>query len=573
MLIQCPSLSQCNRPGSAILTLGKIPGEDGVNIQQPNGGSAFLVHGVVFSNSNINVVKGSLTTNTAVYARGACSGSIASVPSPASCNYGTTANSLGDDPGYSPAAANPPAYQQLPACTSPNSVVRFSPGYYDDAVGLSSMMAGNSHCKGSTWWFQPGVYYFDFHNAGAARNPALSAGSDIWTVNDGSLVAGTPTNSAGTVIAQPPVPASIPGACANPINTTNVVSPPPGVQFIFGGDSQFAVKSGAVEICGTYSASKPPVALYGLTSGAATTTSLTGTSTLKTSTVVSPGTFTNATPTSLANVDGQTATWTTTNSKSQTGTVTVGGYAPPSAIPAGSMVTSAALRVVHGNSAGSTNDNLAVQLTPNSGSAITVPVPAYGDNALHTDTIDVSQQLATLIHTNGFTGAQMLYSATVKHAGTESLDAIQLDVTYIAPAFRAENGCTTTGPYTGVGNSSTCALVTSVNNAGNLFYVQGTTYAPKAVLDITLNNATEQIFRFGVISRSLWVKETGSFTYTGPVIEVPDDSPGFVFSVFLKVSINGTPEGSARVGFVDGDPTTPAPGHRQVSILSWTTLR
>lgn len=237
------------------------------------------------------------------------------------------------------------------------------------------------------------------------------------------------------------------------------------------------------------------------------------------------------------------------------------------------MVTSAALRVVHGNSAGSTNDNLAVQLTPNSGSAITVPVPAYGDNALHTDTIDVSQQLATLIHTNGFTGAQMLYSATVKHAGTESLDAIQLDVTYIAPAFRAENGCTTTGPYTGVGNSSTCALVTSVNNAGNLFYVQGTTYAPKAVLDITLNNATEQIFRFGVISRSLWVKETGSFTYTGPVIEVPDDSPGFVFSVFLKVSINGTPEGSARVGFVDGDPTTPAPGHRQVSILSWTTLR
>jgi hypothetical protein len=71
-------------------------------------------------------------------------------------------------------------------------------------------------------------------------------------------------------------------------------------------------------------------------------------------------------------------------------------------------------------------------------------------------------------------------------------------------------------PYTGGGeDGASCSLVTAVNNSGNQFYVQGTTYAPKAALDITLNNAAEQVFRFGVISRSLWVKETGSFSYSG----------------------------------------------------------
>src|SRR5439155_8624393 len=126
VLIRCPSLSQCNRPGNAILTLGRIAGEDGLNIQQPTG-SAFRVHGLVFSNSNINVVNGSLETNTRVFARGACAGTIVSNPSPPSCNYGNAANPLGDDPNYTPAVPAPPAYRPLPACTTQNDVVTFEP--------------------------------------------------------------------------------------------------------------------------------------------------------------------------------------------------------------------------------------------------------------------------------------------------------------------------------------------------------------------------------------------------------------------------------------------------------------
>jgi hypothetical protein len=575
--IQCTSLTHCNRPGSAILTLGRIPGEDGINLKPLNSGSVFRVHGVVFSNSNINV-QGTLNTNTAVYARGTCAGTIQSSPA-ASCNYGNTANALGNDPGYTPATATVPVHQPLPACTTKNSVVTFLPGYYDDAAGLSAMMAGNSACKGSTWWFKPGVYYFDFHNSDSAPPPGVPAGNDVWTVNDGYLVAGTPVDSSGKVLSAPSVPASIPGACDSPINDP---TPLRGVQFIFGGDSQFAVKAGQAEICGNYDANTPPVTIYGLTSGTATTTNLTGTNTLKTTSVVSANTFTNATVTSLATVDGQYATMVNNG----TGTVTVGGYAPPAAIPAGSILQSAQLRVVHGNTAGSTQDGHTVQLTPTGGTSIPVTVPSYGDNAVHTDTIDVTNSLAQTVYNGAFTGAQMVYSASVKHKGTEELDAMQLDLTYVAPAFRAESGCITSGPYTGTG-SSNCALIDLLGSPSNKFYVQGTTYAPGAVLDVTLNNATEQIFRFGVIARSLWVKETGSVSYAGPVIEVPDDSPGFVFSVFLSVYIclnaatcspppTGTttpPAVSARVAYVDGDPTMPTPGHRQVSVLSWSGAR
>ncbi len=218
VLIQCPSLSQCNRPGNAILTLGNVAGEDGINIQQPTG-STFRVHGLIFSNSNINVVNGALNTNTKVYARGACAGTIQSTPN-AACNYGSTPNVLGDDPGYVPDTSAAPPYRALPSCTTPDSVVTFQPGYYDDAKGLSDMMAGNSSCRHSTWWFTPGTYYFDFHNSGPNANPLLSsAGGNVWTVNDGYLVAGTPVNSTGGVVASP----------SNPTPRSAGPTPPPSL--------------------------------------------------------------------------------------------------------------------------------------------------------------------------------------------------------------------------------------------------------------------------------------------------------------------------------------------------------
>jgi hypothetical protein len=574
--IECPSLSNCNRPGSAILTLGKIAGEDGINITQPTG-SAFRVHGGIFSNSTINVVNGRLDTDTWVNARGACAGAITSTP-PASCNIGTATNRFGDDPNYQPDATVVPAHRSLPACTTARSVVAFEPGYYDDAVGLSAMMDGNSACKKSTWWFKPGTYYFDFHNFGPNRNPLLPSGSNLWTLDDkdGSIVAGTPVDAAGAATTAPPVPAAIPGACDNPIHNAEAQ----GVQFIFGGDSRFAVKAGEAEICGTYSATRPPVAVYGLTSGAATPTALTGGNNLRLNAVPSTGAFgASATVAALATVNGTPyASW-KANKNNDTGAVTVSGFAPPSPIPAGSVLTGATVRVTHRHANTTNRDALTAMLTPNGGTtSVSGTSPGQlGGGALAIDTIALDTAatgaLAAAVYAGTFTGAAIRLTVGLPTKDdTEDLDAIQLDLTYVAPAFRAASGCVTAGPYPSAGS---CALIMTINNSGNQFYVQGTTYAPKAAVDLTLNNAAEQVFRFGVIARSLWVKLTGSFSYTGVVIEVPDDSPGFGFSLYLYAYVcppgtascdpDTTPDLWTKVAFVDV-----APGQREITVLSWS---
>jgi hypothetical protein len=579
VLIQCPSLSHCNRPGNAILTLGTVPGEDGLTIDQPST-STFQIHGSVFANSSVRVVKGSLLTNSSLYARGTCSGTIQSTPG-ARCSYGTV-NPLGNDPGYQPEVKNVvPAYQALPPCTTANSVVHFKPGYYDDAAGLSTMMDGNSHCKHSTWWFEPGNYYFDFHNAGANSNPLLSGGANVWTINDGYLVAGTPVSPSGAHLAAPPVPAAIPGSCENPINNINAT----GVQFLFGGDSQVVLKGGQAEICGSYSKTTPPVAVYGLTSGTDSTTALTGAGALWPSGVPAPGAFgATATAANLATVDAtKYASWKSTKNN-DSGTVTVDGFAPPAAIPAGSVLKSAVLRVVHRHSNAASSDGLAVGVTPSGGSAVNASITGHpGGTAWQTDQapLDAARtgEIAQAVYAGTFTGAQIAVKANLTaNNDAEDIDAVQLDLSYVAPALRSGSGCVTTGPYTN-GTATSCALITTTNSPGSQFYVQGTTYGPKAVFDLSLNNASEQVFRFGVVARSLQVKLTGSFTYTGPVIEVPDDAPGFAFAVYLTAYVcpaSGTcpvagsdPLLRAKITVIDGDPTAPIAGKRQIAILSW----
>lgn len=575
VLIQCPSLSDCNRPGNAILTLGTTS-EDGLNITQPTG-STFRVHGNVFSNSNINVVNGALNTNAVAAARAACTGTIQSTPPPA-CNLGSASNPLADDPNYVSDADTVPVHRSLPSCTTANSVVVFQPGTYDDAVGLTNMMHGNSQCKHSVWWFQPGTYYFDFRNSGTNPNPLLPSGSNIWTIDDGYLVGGTPVDGAGTPIAQPSVPPTIPGSCDNPISNANAV----GVQFIFGGDSQLVVGAGEAEVCGSYHTNKAPVAVYGQTTGVDTPVAWAGPNALAMSGVTDAGQFTNAGW--ISQTDGQSATWTKNGNNAQTGNVTVTGYQPATPIAPGSILTSAKLVAVHGNTAGSTQDNLSVQLSPVGGTPFTVTIPSYADTAMHTDSVDVSQagigQLAQLVNAGTLSTTKLAYSATVRHPGIERVDSLKLELTFVPPALRAESGCVANGPYTRNGlKTVSCAVLTADNNSANKFYVQGTTYTPRAALDITLNNAEEQVFRFGVIARSLWVKETGSFNYGGVVIEVPDDSPGFVFKIYLSAyicagggpcSTGGTPVLRSKVALVDTNPMAPSPGHRQVTVLSWS---
>lgn len=602
-------ITAANRPGQAIMTLGKTS-EVGINIETPST-SAFAVKGPVRSNSTIKVLTGALQSTAAVTALGACTGSIFSTPSK-SCSLAANAVS---DPGYASEATAVPAYRDVPAddlTSCPDGVVAFLPGYYDDAKSLTALMTGSGPCAGSTWWFKPGTYYFDFHNntsdPDVYRGAVTASGrtANQWAITKGNLVAGTPTDGNGTAKASPGAFPTIPGSCQNPGRRKT----PTGVQFIFGGDSQLAVGGSAdAEICGTYHADRPPIALYGLKTGAATTTTLsgsgTGSSALRMSTVLSPGNFTNATQASLAELGGTSATWPKTSSGTETSTISMSGYAPPPAtpIPAGSIVKTATIRVTHGNSKKYVAaDRLAVTFTPKGvagsppGPDITPAGLTYPNstglvtNSLVVQAANATSPFGQYVHENGFTGADMAYAATLTHSGIESLDTIQIDISYVAPAFRSENIATISSncinvTYTRTSSTACAVLSTSVSALPSFtgaFYIQGTTYTPLAAIDLTLNNAAQQVLRFGVISRSLWAKKVGAFSYPGPVIEMPDDAEGndgapiVILTVYVcpatSTSTCSTHAGAtmglrAQARIDDAEPPS------KVTILSWSNLR
>ena len=350
-----------------------------------------------------------------------------------------------------------------------------------------------------------------------SRTPAATSG---WSTN-GQLLAGTPVNASGTPIAAPTKPVSVPGACDNPIHSTTAV----GVQFIFGGDSRLRVSGSAdAEICGSYHADRPPLAVYGVKSGAGgPTTSNNGVPTTVNVSRASRRPPPAAAPRQQARWQRQgtagRSTWTGTGT---TATVNLTAFSPTISLPAGTTLTSAKVRFVYGTSAAVTSRKVVV--TPTPGTAVTKTLSATAQAAGSTQTVDLTTDLAAAVKTNGLTGLHLGYTSTRTGTAAEVLDAVLLDLTYTAPAFRAQNGCITQTFST---STSGCAVISTPESFSGAFYIQGTTYTPLAAIDISLSNITAQVLRFGVVSRVLQVKETGSLSYDGPVIEIPDDSPGY----------------------------------------------
>ena len=568
-----------NKPGNAILTLSTDPAEDGITVKALNNSVPFNVRGGIVSDSTIRVTNGTLASTTSVFAHTGCSGTIVATPA-ADCSAPTAA-----DPNYPLGTSAVPAYRPVPANTGvncPGKVMTFSPGYYDDAAALSDLMDGNGPCKDSVWWFQPGVYYFDFQNS--AGTIAGISGSDEWLVKNGQLIAGRPVNSAGTVLSTPSSPATVPGACQNPIKSTAAV----GVQFVFGGDSRLKVAGGAdVEICGTYSTSRPPIAIYGLKAGTATPTTSTGAA----ATTVTGTGFTAPAGSTLTAAfgaaDGQSAAVTGSGQGGTTATLTLSPFVAGAGVPAGSILTSAKLRFVYGP--GSTGSARTVTVTPSSGTGTGTSIsPAVPAVVGATSTVDLTADLASAVHASGLTGLSVDYSTKVGKGVTEQLDAVLLDLTYTVPTFRGETTTSVPGnclaaAYTG-GSAGQCAVVSTSPSHSGGFYIQGTTYVPAAPVDLTLSNISAQVLRFGVVSRVLVVKETGSISYVGPVIEIPDNSPGYGPGgtvVYLSVYVcpgtaacvtTGTPR--LRVRVYIHDPTgVPVSGSREMVVQSWAVHR
>ena len=572
-------VNTANRPGQTVLALGTNPGETGI---AQTGTTAFRVQGKVFTNGSITTGSGSFeSVDASILARGTCTGTVvsrdaqgATVASSCSATSGVPA-----DPAYVKPTAGL-SWRPLPTCDA-SSTVEFTPGYYDDAVGLSKMMSGTGPCAGKTFLFPPasgavGVYYFDFHNG---EGGGLPTGSRVWTVGDrdARIVGGVPQG--WTPDASSP---TVPGSCVSPIDATTSY----GVQFVFGGDSRLSLKAGAAELCGQYSSSTPPVTVYGAKTGKDTVTTRTA---VTDRTGANPGTgptFTNPGRIYAADLSAATAVVDASNvTAGVTASVLVQGFAPAGAVPAGSVLSSAKLVVVHrdNNSSASTLAALKVTVTPTrtGGTALAdVPQPTvYSDGSAgttyHTDTLDLLPALGPEVHANGYTGLQIRYDATAALFGkvTENLDSIRVTLVYRKPALRGQK-IAVNGSANCVGlYPAGCSLLETT--AGATLSVQGTVYAPYAFLDLKLTGVTAPVIRSGVIVRALQVQVTAAATYTGPLLDLPSTSSGpLPLEVYFRAYRSTRIVATARVRFPATDPTaTPTAGRRSVTVLSWTIRR
>jgi hypothetical protein len=267
-------------PGSAILTLATVAsGEDGiyVNSTAPGSNNPVKVRGGIFSNSTINVAAGQLQNSwtppasnpnakTYVVARGACTGTIQynSAYGTKTCNLGSASDPRGLDPGtlaqhggsYDPPTAST-SNATISTCGSGDKYQYVTPGRLTSAAALNGMTG----CGKGIVWFKPGVYYFDFQDAGESNR--------VWNIDDTFVVAGTPASN--NVLTANPSAASWPDACVPP--TPSGTTTGTGAEFVFGSNSRVSIThqgnpGGQLTICGSNTSAAtgggPPIAVYGL---------------------------------------------------------------------------------------------------------------------------------------------------------------------------------------------------------------------------------------------------------------------------------------------------------------------
>lgn len=596
-----------NSLGTALILLGQ--GEQNSSCAtglhslcaKPNGpGGTFRIQGGANTNSDIDPVTGPLSVLGDVNAT-ACPNTIATGTK--TC----TVSGAAVDPGLSPDIANSdllnPAvmpYQDPSKATCSGGVKTFSPGYYDDAFALSA--ATDATAKGScgTFWFKPGTYYFDFHNNSAdpTANPdagVATTSGDVWTVNSNNsknavLVGGTPVDANGAVLSALPSSPSLPGACQNPLDSTTTQ----GVQFVFGGDSQFYLANfTSMELCSSYRSDRPQIALFGVPSGLASVTS---------GTYASGGcswapAASTCTATQLKANDGISTTWTASPPKkgSVANTLTATGFSGP---VAGSMLSVGAsaslhLKVWHQEASNFSAPVLTISIAGTPTPVLTRTLAARTTAGVDdVDLSSIASKIAPLVH-SGTLGTSFSVSIAESASGasaTSSVDSIQLLANYYAPTLRGQTTGTIPGNCLAAAGGSGCAWISDPTGSSykGVFYIEGATYAPKAWINIDLGGVSATAFRFGLVARGLTAFEPGSLLFSGPVVSIPTPSPGWgtnVTMVDLKVYVCAqqatcSPTDPAahltlttRVKVTDGVHKAPIAGQRQINVLSWAEQR
>ncbi|WP_427889876.1 hypothetical protein ACQHIV_40665 [Kribbella sp. GL6] len=130
-----------------------------------------------------------------------------------------------------------------------------------------------------------------------------------------------------------------------------------------------------------------------------------------------------------------------------------------------------------------------------------------------------------------------------------------------------------------------CDLISDGGNGTKpSFYFEGFVYAPKASINIAVNNTAQPYFNFGIVSRRLSLTTTGSAT-TNPLIYLPDNSLGYgtastivdltvyvcagVTTSYCSTDPSGRLQLTARVQITDPS-GSPVAGDRKITVLSWS---
>ncbi len=588
-------VSDANSPGDAIITLGS-GGEDGLY----NFNKVLKVRGGIRSNSTINANKDIQVDDADVRSRnGSCTNVAVSVGYTCATDGGVDAG-LFDVAKYDADISSiaEVSWQPVPACTG--AFVAFAPGYYDDAAALEALNSCNKPL-----WFKPGTYYFDFHNDDNG-DPLFEAGiagdtDNEWLI-EGRKVIGGALKPGLTLDNSTPVP----GACQNPIEDVTAQ----GVQFVLGGDSRINVGSDSlVELCADYRADQPPMVVYGPRAtdadfgGNPTLTQLTGSTNGSTTTadaaVTAPGshgTFVGGTRAALQDAGNGSAVWsrTTSTGGAQTRTLTMTGFPPSQAVPRGAVLTQARAIVRHRNGGTATNA-ATLRIVPAAAGAPALDPVVLGRPASLTDeTVDLKTALSAAqwsrfakgVHDHGYTGATVEYAATLPTGSAGSprvaeVDLVRLELEYYVPRLRGTSAIPT-NCVTTIGASGCFQLDTHKKSE---VYLQGTTFLPQGRIDLEVANTDHQVFRWGVIARSIQANLNGAYKEDGALIELPDNSPGLGLNgTIVQFDVHLCPDAPtcdasgrlalkvrAQIWDVDGDATTT--GDREVTVMSWSHQR
>ncbi|HUR18525.1 MAG TPA: hypothetical protein VMZ51_06260 [Acidimicrobiales bacterium] len=440
-----PTSGAATRPVNALLSLGTLP-TDGIATV---GTQEQRILGNIYSNSTVTA-GGTLIVQGQVSAAGDCTPlvDIQTLPDPAAkhcANSGGYADvSQGRDPDYTKASATVPVRRTVPACPA-GWLVEIEPGYYDDAAALSAFTTTAGSCPGKVVWFKPGNYYLDF---------TFRGGAGTWTVNDPNVVvvAGTPRDWVpDPALPRPAIP--LPGSC----RTAADPAPNAGVQLVAGGGTHLDITQGRVELCAEPTLVDQSIALYGIPRDRPVHT-LAPTDWTAVDRFTDPGN---------AAVIGEVRPAPASSPATATAALTPG--TPPSltltafrpGVPAGSVVDSAVLRVVHQDSgdvdAGSVKVAAAFPGSTCAG-VLAVGVPARA--TLTQDRIDLKQACG-LKDPAAFDALSVTYSAglaTGGTAGTDVLDGIAVEVSYRTPRTGRPTAVPSSSGFTSPTNPPAFAL-------------------------------------------------------------------------------------------------------------------